>query len=135
MALDPLTAGLELGGKLLDKFFPNPEDRAAAQLKLLELQQSGELAQIAVNQEEAKSDSLFVSGARPFILWVCGFAFAYHLILQPLISFICAANGHDIKLPVFDEAMLTNTLFGMLGFGGLRTFEKVADKGYLPWQK
>ena len=135
MAFDPLTAGLEFGGKILDKLFPNPEERAALQVKLIELQQAGELAQIDVNKEEAKSDNLFVSGWRPFIGWVCGLAFAYHLILQPLLVFIATNAGHDVDLPVFDKGMLTDTLFGMLGFGSLRTVEKMANKGSLPWQK
>ena len=135
MAIDPITAGLELGGKILDKLFPNPEERAALQVKLIELQQSGELAQIEVNKIEAANENLFVSGWRPFIGWVCGIAFAYHLVFQPLLSFLLANAGHQTALPVFDRAMLTDTLFGMLGFGSLRTVEKMANKGSLPWQK
>src|SRR5678815_1678715 len=112
MSFDPLTAGLDFAGKVLDKVFPDPQQRAEAQLKLVELQQSGELAQIAVNQEEAKSNSLFVAGWRPAVGWTCALAFAYHLILQPLISFIAASQGHVITLPVFDDALLSDTLFG-----------------------
>lgn len=135
MALDPLTAGMDLAGKVLDKIFPDPEARAQAQIRLVEIQQSGELAQIAVNQEEAKSDNLFVSGWRPFIGWVCGVAFAYHFILQPVILFIAAFNGHTVALINFDMETLTTVLMGMLGLGGLRTLEKVATRGALPWQK
>jgi Holin of 3TMs, for gene-transfer release len=136
MALDPLTAGLELGGKLLDKLFPDPEDRAAAQIKLVELQQSGELAQIAVNTEEAKNENLFVSGWRPFIGWVCGFAFAYHFILLPMLETVAQAAGYKVEPPVFNMDVLTTVLMGMLGLGSLRTIEKVQDmKTKLPWQK
>ena len=67
MAFDPVTAALDIGGKLIDKLWPDPAQRDAAKLRLLELQQAGELAQISVNQEEAKSSSLFVSGWRPSI--------------------------------------------------------------------
>lgn len=135
MAFDPITAGLDFAGKLLDKLFPDPVQRAAAQIQLLQLQQSGELAQIAVNQEEAKNENLFVSGWRPAVGWTCAAAFAYHLILQPLISFIASGMGYTITLPVFDNALLSDTLFGMLGIGSLRTVEKLGDKGNLPWQQ
>jgi Holin of 3TMs, for gene-transfer release len=136
MALDPLTAGIEVGGKIIDLLFKDaPAEKAAAQLKLLELQQNGDLAQIAVNTEEAKSENLFVAGWRPAVGWVCCIAFAYHLILQPLLSFLLINAGHKVDLPTFNIELLSNTLYGMLGFGALRTFEKTADKGYLPWQK
>ena len=78
---DPISAAFQLGGKLLDRFFPDPAKRAEAQLELLKLQQSGELAklasetdlakgQIAVNAEEAKHGSLWVAGWRPCVGWV-----------------------------------------------------------------
>lgn len=135
MALDPLTGAFELGGKVLDKLFPDPEKRQEAQLRLVELQQSGELAQISVNQEEARHENLFVAGWRPFVGWVCGIAFCYHLIIQPLIAFFALLYGHDVKYPVFDERLLADTLYGLLGIGSLRTVEKMATKGHLPWQK
>ena len=88
MALDPLTAVLDIGGKIIDKLWPNPADREAAKFKLFELQQSGELAvlaaetdlakaQIAVNEAEAKSASLFTAGWRPAIGWTCGVSLLY----------------------------------------------------------
>ena len=136
MAFDPLTAAFDLGGKILDKLFPNPEDRAAAQIKLAELQQTGELAklaaetdllkgQMAINLEEAKSSRLFVAGSRPFITWVCGVAFAYHYVIQPLLAFLLAAAGHPVNLPAFDMDTLTTVLMGILGLGGMRSFEKI----------
>ena len=72
MALDPLSAVLDLGNTLITRIFPDPAQQADAKLKLLELQQSGELAtmtaQTDINKEEAKSTNWFVAGARPFIL-------------------------------------------------------------------
>ena len=85
MSLDPITAALDIGGKLIERIWPNPEDRAAAQLKLLELQQSGELAQIAVNAEEARSPSLWVSGWRPGMGWVCVAACAWNWLGLPVV--------------------------------------------------
>lgn len=139
MSFDPLSAAFSLGGKILDKIFPDPEQRAAAQIKLAELQQNGELAILAaetdlakgqqeINKIEAGSDNLFVAGWRPFIGWVCGVAFAYHFVLQPLLAFALVNSGHDIKLPVFDMDALYTVLMGLLGLGGLRTFEKVRRK-------
>jgi hypothetical protein len=135
MAFDPLTAGLDFAGKLLDKLFPDPAARAQAQIQLLQMQQSGELAQIAVNQEEAKNDNLFVSGWRPFIGWVCGTAFAYHFVALPIFESIATAMGYKVVMPVFNMAELTTVLMGMLGLGSLRTVEKMSDKAQMPWQK
>lgn len=135
MSFDPITAAFDIGGKILDKIFPDPTERDKAKIRLLELQQNGELAilaaetdlakgQQAINAEEAKSGNWFAASWRPFIGWVCGVAFAYHFVLQPLIAFFLAANGHDMKLPAFDMDALFTVLMGMLGLGGMRSFEK-----------
>ena len=83
------------------------------------------LAQIEVNKAEAASGSLFKGGWRPFIGWVCGGAFAYHFVLQPVIVFAVLTAGVDLPpLPEFDMASLMTVMMGMLGLGGLRTYEK-----------
>ena len=58
-------------------------------------------------------------------MWVCGTAFAYHYVLQPLLAFVFAASGHPVVLPVFDMDALMSVAFGMLGLGGYRTYEKL----------
>jgi len=68
---------------------------------------------------------LFVSGWRPFVGWTCGVALAYHFILEPFIKFIVVINGVDVELPAFDFSQLSSILMGMLGLGGLRTYEKM----------
>lgn len=119
--------------------FPDKDAQAAqrAQLILQAQQIDAQMAaaQVAVNQTEAGNDNLFVSGWRPFIGWVCGAAFTYHLIIEPLASFIMAANGHIFAMPTFDTATLNDVLMGMLGLGVMRTTEKLGAKGNLPWQK
>ena len=115
--------------KLLDKFIPDAGEKArlAHEIATLAERQAHEiaLAQIEVNKEEAKSDSIFKSGWRPFIGWTCGIAFAYHFVGQPVIVFAMAAAGHVIPdLPKFDMASLLTVLGGLLGLGSLRTFEK-----------
>lgn len=94
----------------------------AEQEKLI---QEANIAQIQVNQEEAKNANIFVSGWRPFIGWICGSALAYHFIIQPLIIFLAASAGHTIELPMFDMQSLLTVLMGMLGLGAMRSYEKV----------
>ena len=136
MAGDPISAVLDIGGKLIDRLWPDATQRDAAKLELLKMQQTGELAQLAaetelakgqieVNQAEAGSSSLFVAGWRPWIGWVCGVAFSYHFVVQPLLAFILASIGHQVVLPVFNMDALYTVLLGMLGLGGMRTVEKI----------
>jgi hypothetical protein len=83
------------------------------------------LAQVEVNKAEAASNSVWKGGWRPFVGWVCGAAFAYHFVLQPLAIFGLAAYGMEVPpLPNFDMGQLMTVLMGMLGLGGLRSFEK-----------
>lgn len=136
MAFDPISAALDIGGKLIDRLWPNPEQRDAAKLELLKMQQSGELAilasetelakgQQAINVEEAKSASLFVAGWRPFIGWVCGSAYAYVYVIQPFLVFILTAAGKPVTLPVVNFGDMATVLLGMLGLGSMRSYEKV----------
>ena len=125
MALDPLTAALDLGGKLIDRILPDPEERVKAKLALMQLQQSGELAQIAVNQEEARSSSVFVAGWRPAIGWVCGSACAWNWIGLPIAKFALLLNGVTVTLAPADLSEMMPVLMGMLGLGALRTMEKL----------
>ena len=129
--------GSILGGvkELISQFHMSPAEQAALleavakrehelQLKVMELAQS----QLEVNKTEAMSSSLFVAGWRPFIGWVSGSAFAYTFVAQPFIAFILVAFGVDFnaaKLPILDWSMLATVLFGMLGLGAMRSYEKV----------
>ena len=83
-----------------------------------------DLAQIAVNQEEAKSASLFVSGWRPFTGWVCGSALAYVAIIEPIARFTATLWGYHGAYPVIDTTLTMQVLLGLLGLGYLRTDEK-----------
>ena len=82
------------------------------------------MAQIEINKIEAGHRSLFVAGWRPFVGWTCGIAMLYHFLLQPIIVFGLSAAGLSFDLPTFDMGSLMTVLMGMLGLGGLRTFEK-----------
>lgn len=116
---------------LLDKLFPDPEKANEAKLKLLELQQSGALAelqaatdlakgQLAINTEEAKSANLFVSGWRPSVGWCCSIALFYEFLARP----VAIGLGYG-SFPYLDMGDLNLLLFALLGIGGLRTIEKI----------
>jgi hypothetical protein len=114
---------------LLDKFIPDADERArlAHEIATLSERHAQELAkgQLAVNQTEAAHKSLFVAGWRPFVGWTCGIALAWHFVGQPLVVFGIALAGLDTpELPTFEMESLLTVLLGMLGLGGLRTFEK-----------
>ena len=114
---------------LLTKVVPDTNQRAQLAHEIATMAENHAqeiaLAQIAVNKAEAASGSVFVGGWRPFVGWTCGVALAYHFVGQPVIMFVVAMFGMEIPpLPDFDMASLLTVLMGMLGLGGLRTFEK-----------
>ena len=115
--------------KLLDKVIEDKDQKAKLAHELAtmadKVAHEQQLAQMAINKEEASSGSLFKGGWRPCIGWICGIAFGYHFVLQPVIVFIVVLIGMDIpELPSFDMGTLLTVLGGMLGIGGLRTYEK-----------
>ena len=82
--------------------------------------------QLEINKAEASHRSIFVAGWRPFVGWTCGVALAWHFVLAPFIIFGSAYAGVPLpELPQFDMSSLLTVLMGMLGLGGLRSFEKV----------
>jgi len=81
--------------------------------------------QTKINEIEAQHRTVFVAGWRPFIGWVCGVALAYNFVIRDL--FIWLINP-DIVPPALQMEHLMTVLLGMLGLGGLRTYEKIKDK-------
>jgi len=128
--MDPVSAIIGLVSTVLNKVWGNKDDQLKRQF-ILELQEKlGELdlakAQVAVNAEEAKHESLWVSGARPFIMWVCGCSFAWQFLVQPIVTYVVVITGYPAPvLPVFDFYALNTILMGLLGLGALRSYEKV----------
>ena len=114
---------------LLDKFIEDKDQKAKLAHEIATKSekhaQQIALAQIEVNKAEAQSGSLFKGGWRPAVGWICAIAFGYHFILKDLIMFICGVAGLELPdLPEFDMGTLLTVLGGMLGIGGLRTYEK-----------
>lgn len=127
---------IPLLGGLFDKLFPDPSAAADAKLKLMQLAQAGDLAQLDadmkmaiaqtdVNKAEASSGNSFASSWRPFVGWTCGMALAFKFILGPAAVVLMAMAGHPIVLPDFDFTEMNTILLGMLGLGSLRTVEKI----------
>jgi hypothetical protein len=129
MAFDPISAILEIGSKVIDRVWPDPSQAAAAKLELYKLQQTGELQQIMgqleINKAEAASASVFVSGWRPFIGWVCGIACAWNWVGISVAKVIAAFFQYPIVLTPADLSEMLPVLMGMLGLGVLRTAEKM----------
>jgi|TARA_R110000737_G_scaffold326735_1_gene340595 hypothetical protein len=120
-----LPSVMDIAGRFLPE---DKEKRAAAEreieAKLTESLANIDLAQLAINKEDAKGN-WFQSGWRPFIGWSCGFALAYTYVMQPILTFGLAQAGYLIDLPAVNLGEMMPVLMGMLGLGGLRTFEKV----------
>lgn len=80
--------------------------------------------QSEINKMEAQHRSVFVAGWRPFVGWICGIALAYNFIIRDVIAWL----SPNIMPPAIQMDQLITILLGMLGLGGLRTFEKIKDK-------
>ena len=135
--MDPvtLTGVFSIATKLIDRLFPDKLAADAAKLELVKLQMNGELAllaadtqlamgQLEVNKQEAAHRTVFVAGWRPSIGWICSAGLAYQFVLLPLLSWVALAQGIPVPPPIELSALIP-LLMGMLGLGGLRTYEKV----------
>ena len=125
MGFDPISAIATLINTGLEKFIPDANVRATAAQELSQQMALQVMGQIELNKAEAGSPSLFVAGWRPFIGWVCGGAYAYTFVLQPFLVFALLACGVALPpLPHLDWSELSFVLFGLLGLGAMRTYEK-----------
>ena len=85
------------------------------------------LAQNEVNKQEAASPKLFIAGWRPFIGWICGITLGFALMVGPTLTWVSGLmHRPDAQFPKLDTATLLEILLGMLGLGGMRTYEKVS---------
>jgi hypothetical protein len=127
--MSPLILGgiFEIGKTLIDRFVPDPEKKAAAELEMLKMAADGELkqviAQLEINAKEAAHPSVFVAGWRPFFGWAGGIGFVYATVLQPMLVWYGSGRGWPAP-PDINIDLLWVVITGMLGIGGLRTFEK-----------
>jgi len=139
--MNPLLVGgiLDIGSKVIDKLFPDPQQKIQAQIELMKLQQEGAFreldaavemskAQAEINKVEAGSD-VFRGGWRPACGWICAFGLFYEFIFRSIAPpLIALTTGRGIEFAALDSDTLMTLLVGMLGLGGYRTMEKIKSK-------
>ncbi len=111
------------------KFIPDKNKRAEAkeqmESQMLLAMTSLVQGQLAINAKEAEHASIFVAGWRPWIGWVCGVGIAWSFVIAPLLSWALFMFGVKVEgMPELDIEPLMTLVLGMLGLGGLRTYEK-----------
>ena len=139
-APDIIKFGIETGRTLIDRIWPDKEkyarEREQAEYELLKMTQAERMtdkanevaiavAQIEVNKEEAKTGQIFIAGWRPAIGWVCALSYGYAFLVGPIATQVATGMGGSWPLPPIDMENMLYVLGGLLGLGGLRTFEKV----------
>jgi len=112
----------DLANTVINKIWPDKTEAEKQQLAAAIMVIQG---QLDINKEEAKSPSTFVSGARPFIMWVCGMGCAWNWVGLPVGKFALALLGVSISISPADLSEMMPLLLGMLGLGSLRTVEKL----------
>lgn len=127
MSVDPLTTGLNI----INKFIPDREEKMKAEADLRESIQKDNASQNAINLEQAKHDSLFISGPRPFLMWVCGFGVAYSILVRPILQDALTAIYKDeaVVLTTLDMSLLTTLTIALYGIRSGEVHKGVARKG------
>ena len=121
MSLAAIDGIASLASNVLDRFFPNKTEQEKQEITMAMMVIQG---QIDTNKVEAANPNMFVAGWRPYVGWVCGTGFAIQFVVAPIAEWGAALAGHPMKFPQLDMGTLLTLLGGMLGIGGLRTFEK-----------
>ena len=131
---------LPVVGTLIDKLFPDKQAADEAKIKMMELAQKGELAQldaqmqlamgqIETNKIEAASTDPFRAGWRPMAGWACSLGLFYEFLLRPILPWLVGLSGAEVApMPSVDIDQLMILLGGLLGLGSLRSFERVKGK-------
>ena len=113
---------ISAGLKIFSGFFTSDEDKRKVELALAQLEAQLQNGQIEINKVEASNEKLFVSGWRPSIGWVCSLSLAYEYLIRPLLVTM------HLDAPMIDSSSLYPLVMGMLGFGSMRTLEKIKKK-------
>ncbi len=129
---NPLSSGIDLITAIVSRVWPDKTEQQKAQLAAAMAADENftklMTGQMEINAAEAANSSLFVSGWRPAVGWVCAFAFAWQFVALPILLFLTAILGHPIPAPQFDFGTMSTVLMGMLGLGALRSYDKVKGK-------
>ena len=135
-----IAAFIPIVGTLIDKLFPDKQAADEAKIKMMELAQKGELAQldaqmqlsmgqIETNKIEAASTDPFRAGWRPMAGWACSLGLFYEFLLRPILPWLVGLSGAEVApMPSVNIDQLMLLLGGLLGLGSLRSFERVKGK-------
>lgn len=133
--MNPLLIGgiFDIGGKLLDKFFPDPAERARKEIELLQMQQTGELKELETRMSailaEASSTDPWTSRARPSFLYVIYVMILMSIPMGVLSAFEpqmadAIASGMQKWLAAIPEDLYVLFGVGYVGYSGARMLEK-----------
>jgi hypothetical protein len=135
-AVDPLTAGLELGRALITRIWPDPEVQATKMIELEEIAQRGDLAELEAHtklmlaqaniaQTEAQHPSLWVAGGRPAIIWVGAFTLFWSGVIHPMLMWVWAFfNMAGDPPPMIETTAIVGIVTSLLGVGAQRSYDK-----------
>ncbi len=113
-------------GQIADDLTTSDKERMQADLDAYKAETERMGGQVEINKIEAANSSLFVSGGRPFVVWVCAFALAYASVIEPMARFVAKVGfGYDGDFPNINTDLTMQVLVGVLGLGAYRSFEKV----------
>lgn len=116
-------------GNVFDKLFTSKDEKLTHEEIRMRLMMQPGVAQVELNKVEAASRSIFVAGWRPFIGWICGVGLAMNFIIRPLLNYYLLIFYPDVPImESLEMSTLMALITGMLGFGGLRTYEKIKGK-------
>tara|TARA_R110001583_G_scaffold500_4_gene4543 strand:+ start:874 stop:1290 length:417 start_codon:yes stop_codon:yes gene_type:complete len=123
-----LSSLLPVATKIIDRVVP---DKNAAKKAKLDMQKElttafnkANLAQIETNKIQAAHPSIFVSGARPAIMWICAFGLGWQFVFQPVAVWVLALTDAGVALPIIETEGLMSLTLALLGLGGMRSFEE-----------
>ena len=115
---------LKTVGTVIDDLHFSGEEKEKLKLQMKEIDAKLKEKQLDINKAEASHRSVFVSGWRPFLGWVAGLSIGYVYLFQPILDMILQMFGVEVDWVVLDLGQLMPLVLGMLGLGGLRSFEK-----------
>lgn len=110
-------------GNALDKLFTSDDERAQTEAVMERLRQHPRILQAEISKCEAQHRSPFVAGARPFIMWVCGFGLAFTFLINPILQWLTGDVGPAMQTDAMMELVLA-----LVGLGALRTAEKMTGR-------
>lgn len=140
MSFDPLTAILDTAGKVIDKIWPDKNEAERIKVEMFKSQLDAELrkednevrlmlAQLEINKKDAESEGWLQRNWRPMVGWTGVFGFAYSAVIEPAARFVAQVGfGYAGAFPAIDSTITMQVLFGLLGFGAFRSYEKVGGK-------